>query len=67
MGVKANLEKILYGPSSTSDGTQNLLGALEVCMGMVGASNIRDFQDKAEVLIAPAVKTEGKHYQLGLE
>ncbi len=67
VGVKAALKQILYGPSSTSDGTQNLFGALQVCMGMIGAFNIREFQDKAEVMIAPAVKTEGKYYQLGLE
>jgi hypothetical protein len=34
---------------------------------MVGAFNIRDFHDKAEVVIAPAIKTEGKHHQLGLQ
>ena len=65
VGVKASLKEILYGPSSTSDGTQNLLGALRVCMGMVGAFSLREFQDKAEVLIAPSIKTEGKYYQLG--
>jgi IMP dehydrogenase len=67
VGVKGSLKKILRGPSTISDGTQNLLGALEVCMGMVGAFNIRDFHDKAEVVIAPAIKTEGKHHQLGLQ
>ncbi len=67
VGVKGSLEQILYGPSSRSDGTQNLLGALAVSMGMVGAFNIREFQQKSEVRIAPAVKTEGKYYQLGME
>ena len=66
-GVKGPLRQLLYGPSSRSDGTENLLGALEASMGMVGAFSIGDFQDKAEVIIAPSVKTEGKHYQLGLE
>ena len=65
VGVKGSLEQILYGPSSTSDGTQNLLGALSVSMGMVGAFNIREFQQKSDVRFAPAVKTEGKYYQLG--
>ena len=65
VGVKGSLEQILYGPSSRSDGTQNLLGALAVSMGMVGAFNIREFQQKSDVRIAPAVKTEGKYYQLG--
>ena len=67
VGVKGSLEQILYGPSSRSDGTQNLLGALAVSMGMVGAFNIREFQQKSDVRIAPAVKTEGKYYQLGME
>jgi len=66
VGVKVSLEKILRGPPTISDGTQNLLGALEVCMGMVGAFNIREFHDKAEIVISPAIKTEGKHHQLGL-
>ena len=45
-----------------------LLGAFAtVSMGMVGAFNIREFQQKSDVRIAPAVKTEGKYYQLGLE
>ena len=66
VGVKGSLRQILYGPTSKTDGTQNLMGALEVCMGMVGAFNIRDMH-KAEVVVAPSIKTEGKHFQLGLE
>ena len=50
-----------------SDGTQNLLGALSVSMGMVGAADIREFQQMSDVRFAPSVKTEGKHYQLRLE
>ena len=65
VGTKGTLSEILYGPTSKTDGTQNLLGALEVCMGMVGAFNVRDMH-KAEVVIAPSIKTEGKHYQLGM-
>ena len=65
-GVSGPLEQILFGPSSRTDGTQNLIGALEVCMGMVGAFNIRDMH-KAEIVLAPAIKTEGKHHQLGLD
>ena len=66
VGVKGTLEQILYGPTSKTDGTQNLMGALEVCMGMIGAFNVRDMH-QAEVVVAPAIKTEGKHYQLGLD
>jgi hypothetical protein len=32
---------------------------------MVGAFSIRDMH-KAELIVAPSIKTEGKHYQLGL-
>jgi IMP dehydrogenase len=63
VGTKGPLKKILFGPSSTSDGTENLIGALQVAMGMCGAFNIRDMH-KVDLVIAPAIKTEGKHYQL---
>ncbi len=66
VGVKGTLKQILFGPTSRTDGTQNLMGALHACMGMVGAFTIRDMH-RAEVVIAPSIKTEGKHYQLGLE
>ena len=66
VGTKGSLEQTLFGPTSLTDGTQNLITALQVCMGMVGASSIREMHD-AEVIIAPSIKTEGKHYQLGLE
>ena len=66
VGVKAPLKQILYGPTSKTDGTENLIGALEACMGMVGAFTIRDMMHEAQVVIAPCMKTEGKHYQLGL-
>ena len=66
VGVKGLLKRILYGPSSKSDGTQNLMGALSVCMGMVGAFTIQDMH-RAEMVVAPAIKTEGKHYQLGMD
>ena len=66
VGVKGTLKQILFGPTSLTDGTQNLMGALRACMGMVGAVNIREMH-RAEMAIAPSVKTEGKHYQLGLE
>ena len=67
VGVKGTLEQILFGPSSVVDGTQNLVGALNICLGMVGAENIREMHQVADVVVAPSIKTEGKHYQLGLE
>ena len=62
VGVTGRLEEILFGPAKLDDGTQNLVGALQTCMGNVGAKAIRDLQ-KTELIIAPAIKTEGKVYQ----
>ena len=66
VGVKGSLSQILYGPTSNTDGTQNLMGALEVAMGMMGAFTIRDMH-RAELIVAPSIKSEGKYYQLGLD
>ena len=62
MGTEYNLNQLLYGPSSRTDGTLNLVGALQVCMGYVGAENLRKM-NKARMVYAPAIKTEGKIYQ----
>ena len=62
VGIKGTLEQILSGPSSITDGTQNLIGALRISMGMCGAFTIRDMH-KAEMVVAPAIKSEGKIYQ----
>ena len=66
VGINGSLEEILYGPTSVTDGTQNLMGALQVCMGMIGAQTVQEMHN-AEVVVAPSIKTEGKHYQLGME
>ena len=63
VGTKGTLKQLLHGPTSVTNGTQNLVGALRVAMGMCGAYNVRDFH-KTEMVIAPAIKTEGKHYQM---
>ena len=65
VGIKGTLRQILYGPTSVTDGTQNLVGALRVAMGMCGAYTVRDLH-KADMVIAPSIKTEGKFYQIGL-
>lgn len=62
VGINTTLQKLLYGPTSRTDGTENLVGALRTAMGMCGAHNVREFQ-QAEMIIAPAIKTEGKIYQ----
>ena len=66
VGVRGSIEQVLYGPSSKSDGTLNLLGALRTCLGYVGAFDIREFHQKADLIFAPSIKTEGKFYQLGM-
>lgn len=63
VGINGTLEQVLFGPTSLTDGTQNLVGALKACMGMCGAFNIRDLH-RAEMVIAPAIQTEGKIFQM---
>jgi len=63
VGTKGTIQQILFGPTSVTNGTQNLIGALKVSMGMCGAYTIRDFH-KAEMVIAPSMKTEGKYFQM---
>src|SRR6184192_1015151 len=56
------LEQILLGPAHENDGTFNLIGSLRTSMATCGYEDIRDFQ-RAEVMVAPAVQTEGKQLQ----
>jgi len=63
VGVTTNLQRVLFGPTSRTDGRENLVGALRTAMGVCGAQNIREFQ-QAEMVIAPSIKTEGKGFQL---
>ena len=63
VGVNTTLERLLFGPTSRNDGGENLVGALRTAMGTCGARTVRDFQ-KTEMVIAPAIKTEGKSYQI---
>jgi IMP dehydrogenase len=62
VGTTTTLKQMLFGPSSVTSGTQNLVTALRTSMGMCGARNIREMQ-KATMVIAPSIKTEGKHWQ----
>ena len=62
VGTTATLEEILFGPAKLDDGSQNLVGALQTSMGSVGAQNIKEMQ-LTEIVIAPAIKTEGKVFQ----
>jgi IMP dehydrogenase len=58
----ASLEEILVGPATENDGTLNLMGALRTSMATCGYENIHEFQ-RAEIMLAPAIKTEGKSLQ----
>jgi len=58
----ATLEEILTGPAHENDGTFNLFGALATSMATTGYATIREFQ-KAELVVAPSIKSEGKTYQ----
>jgi IMP dehydrogenase len=57
-----SLKEILIGPAHENDGTLNLFGALRTSMATTGYATIKEFQ-KAEVIVAPAIKTEGKALQ----
>lgn len=56
------LKEILIGPAAVNDGTVNLFGALRFSMATSGYGTIREFH-KAELVVAPTIKTEGKDLQ----
>ncbi|MBW3595488.1 MAG: GuaB3 family IMP dehydrogenase-related protein [Actinobacteria bacterium] len=56
------MKEVLVGPAHENDGRLNLFGALRTSLATCGYANIKEFQ-KAEVMIAPALKTEGKALQ----
>ena len=62
VGTTAPLEQILFGPTSVTDGTQNLVGALRTSMGVCSARTIKEMY-KVKMIIAPSIKTEGKYLQ----
>ena len=61
-GDRGTLEEILVGPAHENDGKLNLFGALRASMATTGYSDVKEFQ-KAEVMIAPSLQTEGKSLQ----
>ncbi len=63
VGTTGTLEQILFGPTSVTDGSQNLVGALRTAMGVCGALTIREMH-KVELVVAPAITTEGKSWQI---
>jgi len=62
VGRLGTLEEILLGPANENDGRRNLFGALRVSMATTGYADVKEFQ-KAEVMVAPALQTEGKALQ----
>ncbi len=62
VGTLGTLEEILTGPAHENDGRRNLFGALRVSMATTGFRDLKEFQ-KAEVMIAPSLQTEGKALQ----
>jgi IMP dehydrogenase len=62
VGTTGTLEQILFGPTSVTDGSQNLVGALRTAMGICGAATIKEMH-QVEMVIAPAIITEGKSWQ----
>ena len=57
-----SLEQILLGPAHENDGTFNLMGSLRTSMATCGYEDIAAFH-KAEVMVAPALLSEGKQLQ----
>jgi IMP dehydrogenase len=60
--TRGTLREILVGPAHENDGRMNLFGALRTSMATCGYESVKEFQ-KAEVMIAPALQTEGKSLQ----
>ena len=59
---RGTIREILLGPAHENDGRMNLFGALRTAMATCGYETIREFH-KVEVMVAPALQTEGKQLQ----
>ncbi|MDQ6784480.1 MAG: GuaB3 family IMP dehydrogenase-related protein [Actinomycetota bacterium] len=60
--TRGTLAEILVGPAHENDGRLNLFGALRTSMATCGYETVKEFQ-KAEVMVAPSLQTEGKALQ----
>ena len=60
--VRGSLREILLGPATENDGRMNLFGALRTSMATCGYETLKEFQ-KAEIMLAPSLQTEGKQLQ----
>lgn len=61
-GTRGTLKEVLLGPANENDGKLNLFGGLRTSMATCGYVDVKEFQ-KAEVMVAPALMTEGKALQ----
>ncbi len=61
-GQLGTMKEILVGPAHENDGRRNIFGALRASMATTGYADVKEFQ-KAEVMVAPALQTEGKRLQ----
>jgi IMP dehydrogenase len=57
-----SMEEIISGPAHENDGTFNIIGGLRTSMATCGYQDIAEF-NRAELMIAPALQTEGKQLQ----
>jgi IMP dehydrogenase len=60
---RGTLREVLVGPAHENDGRLNLFGALRTSMATCGYQTVKEFQ-KAEVMVAPSLQTEGKSLQV---
>ena len=51
LGTVGSLQQILHGPSSSPDGTMNLVGALRRAMATTGYSDLKEFQ-RIEIVVS---------------
>ncbi len=56
------LENLLFGPTSVTDGSENLVGCIVASMSMCGAGNIREFQG-TNLAVSLSFLSEGKSLQ----
>jgi IMP dehydrogenase len=52
VGSAWTLEQIMFGPSSTADGTVNFIGALRRAIATTGYSDLKEFQ-RVGVVVSP--------------
>ncbi len=61
-GERGTLTEILIGPAHENDGGLHLFGGLRAALSPTGYPDVQEFQ-KAEVMVAPSIQTEGKSLQ----